>query len=91
LFAVLQPLCRRSSCTNATPGQAVYDAFLGSGTTIIAAETTGRACFALEIDPTYVHAAVQRWQAFTGEAAVLEADGSLSGIDGRGSKDQRLK
>lgn len=43
----------------------------GSGTTIIAAEMTGRACFAVELAPVYVDVAVQRWQAFTGEQARL--------------------
>jgi DNA modification methylase len=54
---------------NSAPGQAVYDPFVGSGTTIIAAEMTGRACHAIELNPAYVDVAVLRWQAFTGEAA----------------------
>ena len=56
------------------PGQAVYEPFLGSGTTLIAAETFGRVCFAIELDPLYVDVAVRRWQAFTGKAATLEGD-----------------
>jgi DNA modification methylase len=60
---------------NSRPGEAVYDPFLGSGTTIIAAEMTGRACLALEIAPAYVDVAVKRWQAFTGEKAVLDGNG----------------
>jgi len=48
------------------PGEAVYDPFLGSGTTIIAAERLGRRCYAMEIDPRYVQVAVERWQGFTG-------------------------
>jgi site-specific DNA-methyltransferase (adenine-specific) len=51
----------------------VLDPFAGSGTTIIAAEQLGRRCFSLEIDPTYVDVAVQRWERFTGEKAFLEA------------------
>ena len=43
---------------NSSPGQAVYDPFVGSGTTIIAAEMTGRACHAIEIDPAYVDVAI---------------------------------
>ena len=43
-------------------GQAVYDPFLGSGTTLIAAETTGRVCLGLELDPAYVDVIVTRWQ-----------------------------
>jgi DNA modification methylase len=54
---------------NSSPGQAVYDPFVGSGTTIIAAEMTGRACHALEINPTYVDVTIERWQNFTGEKA----------------------
>jgi len=60
---------------NSSPGQAVYEPFSGSGTTIIAAEMTGRACHAIELNPAYVDVAVKRWQAFTGKAAVLESDG----------------
>lgn len=59
---------------NSSPGQAVYEPFCGSGTTIIAAEMTGRACHAIELSPAYVDVAVQRWQAFTGEQAVLEGE-----------------
>lgn len=60
---------------NSSPGQAVYEPFSGSGTTIIAAEMTGRACYAIELSPAYVDVAVKRWQAFTGERATLEATG----------------
>jgi DNA modification methylase len=60
---------------NSSPGQAVYEPFSGSGTTLIAAEMTGRACHAVELSPAYVDVAVLRWQAFTGEQAVLESDG----------------
>jgi DNA modification methylase len=54
---------------NSSPGQAVYEPFSGSGTTIIAAEMTGRACHAIEISPQYVDVAILRWQAFTGQTA----------------------
>ena len=60
---------------NSSPGQAVYDPFVGSGTTIIAAEMTGRSCHAIELSPAYVDVAVLRWQAFTGQQAVLEDGG----------------
>ena len=50
-------------------GEIVLDAFLGSGTTIMAAERTGRRCYGLEIDPTYVDTIIRRWQAFTGDQA----------------------
>jgi hypothetical protein len=47
----------------------VLDPFLGSGSTIIAAERTGRRCYGLEIEPIYVDTAVRRWQAHTGDVA----------------------
>ena len=53
-------------------GDIILDAFSGSGTTIIAAEQTGRRCHAIEIDPRYVDVAIRRWQAVTGQAATLE-------------------
>jgi DNA modification methylase len=52
-------------------GGIVLDAFSGSGTTLIAAERTGRAGAALELDPKYVDVAVRRWQRFTGKNAKL--------------------
>ena len=66
---------RRPMLNNASQGQAVYEPFCGSGTSIIAAETCGRVCHAIELDPGYVDVAVQRWQAFTGGCAVLQGDG----------------
>jgi DNA modification methylase len=58
---------------NSSPGQAVYDPFCGSGTTIIAAEITGRICHGIELSPIYVDVAIKRWQAFTGQVATLQA------------------
>jgi hypothetical protein len=66
---------RRPIENNSSPGQAVFDPFSGSGTTIVAAEMTGRACQAIEIDPAYVDVAIHRWQEFAGETAILEGDG----------------
>ena len=60
---------------NSSPGQAVYEPFSGSGTTIIAAEMTGRSCHAVELNPAYVDVAIKRWQDFTGQTATLEATG----------------
>ena len=60
---------------NSKPGDAVYEPFFGSGTTIIAAEITARRCFAVELNPVYVDVAVRRWQEFTGREAVLDASG----------------
>ena len=51
-------------------GDVVLDPFLGSGTTLIAAEKVGRVCGGIEIDPLYVDTAVRRWQAFSGQQAV---------------------
>lgn len=56
-------------------GDIVLDAFLGSGSTLIASERTGRVCRGIEIDPLYVDTAVRRWQKFTGATAVRAADG----------------
>ncbi|MDR3385589.1 MAG: site-specific DNA-methyltransferase [Rudaea sp.] len=56
-------------------GDIVLDPFVGSGTTIIAAERVGRVAFAMEIDPVYVDAAVRRWQAYTGDRAVHAVTG----------------
>lgn len=66
---------RRPMLNNSSPGQAIYDPFLGSGTTLIAAQSCGRICFAIEIDQLYVDVAVRRWQAFAGESATLLSDG----------------
>lgn len=60
---------------NSSPGQAVYEPFSGSGTTIIACEMTGRTCHAIELNPAYVDVAVKRWQDFTGQEAIHEATG----------------
>jgi DNA modification methylase len=60
---------------NSSPGQAVYEPFSGSGTTIIAGEMTGRSIYAMELSPEYVDVAVKRWQDFTGHKAILESDG----------------
>ena len=66
---------RRPINNNSKTGDAVYDPFCGSGTTIIAAEMTGRRCMAIELNPVYVDMAIQRWQAFAGRDARLEASG----------------
>lgn len=63
---------RRPIVNNSEPGDIVYDPFLGSGTTLIAAEMTGRTCVGLELSPVYVDVIVKRWQSFTGKDAILE-------------------
>src|SRR6266403_3576113 len=57
----------------------VYDPFLGSGTTLMAAELTERVCYGIELDPKYCDVIVQRWQQFTGKEAIL--DGTKRTID----------
>jgi len=56
-------------------GDIVLDAFLGSGSTLIAAERTGRSCYGMELDPLYVDVAIRRWQKHTGDTAVDAATG----------------
>jgi DNA modification methylase len=63
----------------------IYEPFAGSGTTIIAAESTGRVCLAMEIDPRYCDVIVERWQRFTGKDAVL-AGGAASFGDVRNGR-----
>ena len=67
---------RRPILNHTQRGQVVYDPFLGSGTTLIAAEHTGRICYGLELDPRYVDVVVQRWQDYTEKVATRE-DGSV--------------
>jgi DNA modification methylase len=50
----------------------VYDPFLGSGTTLIAAEQLGRTCYGMELSPQYCDVIVERWQNLTGEKAKRE-------------------
>jgi hypothetical protein len=66
---------RRPMLNNSEPGEAIYEPFLGSGSTLIAAESVGRICLAIEIDPLYVDVAIRRWQAFTGKHATRQSDG----------------
>ena len=60
---------------HARPGEVCYEPFSGSGSQIIAGETTGRRVFAIEISPQYVDVAVKRWQTATGKQATLDGDG----------------
>jgi DNA modification methylase len=66
---------RRPIVNNSGPGEAIYDPFLGSGASVIAAEMTGRVCCGIELDPAHVDVAVLRWQAFTGRAARHQTSG----------------
>ena len=64
----------RPILNNSAPGDVIYEPFSGSGTTLIAAEMTGRRCVAMEIDPAYCDVAVRRWQDLTGKQALLDGD-----------------
>ncbi len=76
---------RRPMLNNASRGQAVYDPFLGSGTSLIAAETSGRICYGLELSPAYADVIVTRWQNLTGREATLAGDGrSFSAVKDEG-------
>ena len=68
---------RKPMENNSKAGDAVYDPFLGSGTSLIAAEMSARRCLALELKPAYCDVAVERWQAFTGRHAKLEGGGTF--------------
>jgi DNA modification methylase len=65
---------RRPILNHTKRGEIVYDPFLGSGSTLVAAEDSGRICYGVEIDPLYVDLIVLRWQTLTGRAATLEAE-----------------
>jgi DNA modification methylase len=58
----------------------VLDPFLGSGTTILAAERTGRRCYGIEIDPIYVDTAIQRWERMTGRQARNETGQTFANL-----------
>jgi len=67
-------LVERAIRNSSKPRDTVLDCFGGSGTTMIAAERTGRRAVLLEIDPAYADVIVRRWQEATGEAAVLDGE-----------------
>jgi len=69
----------------------VYDPFLGSGSTLIAAEQLGRRCFGVEIEPRYVDVIVRRWQNLTGKSATLEASGDTFDAVARSRQKSRRK
>jgi DNA modification methylase len=66
-------LMRRPILNHTKRGELVYEPFLGSGTTLIAAELTERFCYGLELDPKYVDVIIQRWQALTNHQAILDS------------------
>jgi DNA modification methylase len=66
---------RRPILNHLRRGELVYDPFLGSGTTLAAAELTERVCYGVELDPKYVDVVIERWQQLTGKQASLDGDG----------------
>jgi DNA modification methylase len=68
-------LMRRPIVNHTKRGDVVYDPFLGSGTSMMAAELTDRTCYGIDIDPRYIDVSILRWQDFNGNDATLEADG----------------
>ena len=70
----------------------ILDPFMGSGTTILAAERVGRRGYGVEIDPLFVDVAVRRWQSYTKKDAVLESTGqTFDDIQANGRNDRRRR
>jgi len=63
-------LCSEAIINSSKRGQIVLDTFAGSGSTLIAAEKTGRKCYAMEMDPKYIDVIIKRWEDFTNCKAV---------------------
>jgi DNA modification methylase len=78
-------LAVRSMHYSSRPGENVLDFFGGSGSTLIAAEQTGRRAYLMEIDPLYCDVIVTRWEQFTGQKARRDK-ASCSKRNGRGTK-----
>jgi DNA modification methylase len=78
---------RRAIANNSRPGQGIYDPFLGSGSSLLAGEMSGRMCYGVELDPAYVDVVVRRWQRFTGRDAVHQSSGQS--FDERASSEDR--
>jgi len=68
-------LMRRPILNHLKRGELLYDPFLGSGTTLAAAELTERVCYGLELDPKYIDVAVRRWESLSDKKATLDGDG----------------
>jgi hypothetical protein len=69
-------LVERAIENSSRPGDLVCDLFLGSGSTLVACECTGRVCYGIEIDPHYASMVIARWESFTGETATRIEGGS---------------
>ena len=63
-------LCAQAIQNSSRPREFVLDLFGGSGSTLIAAEQTGRVCFTMELDPVYCDVIIQRWEKFSGQKAI---------------------
>jgi DNA modification methylase len=83
-------LIERALMNSSNPADVVGDLFLGSGTTAIACEKTGRICFGMEIAPNYVDVIVQRWEAFTGRVAMLDGGGTFTEVREERESTQQL-
>ena len=68
-------LMRRPILNHLRRGELVYDPFLGSGTTLAAAELTERVCYGVELDPKYTDVIIERWQQLSGKKAKLDGNG----------------
>ena len=67
-------LCARAIQNSSRQGEIVADFFGGSGSTLMAAEQTGRSCYTIELDPVYCDVIIRRWEEFTGQKAMLISD-----------------
>jgi DNA modification methylase len=68
-------LMRRPILNHTKRGELVYEPFLGSGTTLAAAELTERVCYGIELDPKYVDVICQRYAELTKQPVILDIDG----------------
>lgn len=76
LHPTMKPVSLMEYCikNNTKGSDIIYDSFLGSGSTLIAAEKTGRKCYGMELDPKYCDVIIKRWQDFTGKKATMAGD-----------------
>jgi len=70
-----KPICLAERAINNHEAKTVLDLFLGSGSTLIACDKTGRKCYGMELSPQYIEVIIRRWQEYTGKEAHLEATG----------------
>jgi DNA modification methylase len=70
-------LMRRPILNHTKRGELVYDPFLGSGTTLAAAQLVERVCYGIELDPKYLDVTVRRWQSLSGQQATLDGGGTF--------------